>query len=213
MKFSLIIGSYNPNPKWLEEAIESAKDLFDEVIIVDDGSKTPIKQLIDYPWVKIITKENGGFYTARNRGISEATGDVICSLDDDDLFIRENVLKLKKFCQENPQSDIWHFPIELFGDQTGIIFYNPIISNLLISNQIPSGSWFRKDLWERVGRFTYPKAEDWDFWVKSYLAKATFKQFGLPVYKHRMRPDSLSAGWVGEKFIEIRNEIRERNNQ
>lgn len=201
MKISLVVGSKNPNKEWLQEALKSAENLFDEVILVDDGSDTPIGG------ATCRHEASRGFYEARNTGIRLATGDIIASLDDDDLFDRQGVENLKKFIKDN-DSDIWHFPIRLFGEQTGVWGHQYNINELLNGNQIPSGSWFKKSLWEDLGGFTYPLAEDWAFWSKAFKRNKKFTYFPQFVYKHRMRKDSLSAGWVGEKFIKIREDVR-----
>src|SRR5437588_9972441 len=92
LRFSVVIGTKNPNSVFLKEALESCNGLFEEVIIVNDGSDRPIlpaeklEKLVSQG-VKIINhKRNLGFYEARNTGIREATGDIIASLDDDDVF-------------------------------------------------------------------------------------------------------------------------------
>ena len=204
MKFSLVIGSYNPNKEWLDNALKSAEGLFDEIILVDDGSDEPISGAT-------IRKENGGFYTARNAGIEKATGDIICSLDDDDEFIRENVLVLKELCKIlDNEVDIYSFPIELFGEQTGLSFVKTSMGEILNNNQLPSGSWFKKDVWKELSGFQYPLAEDWDFWARARKKGFKFLHFAEPIYKHRIRKDSLSANWIGDKFLEIREEIRNR---
>ena len=149
----------------------------------------------------------GGFYTARNAGIKEASGNIICSLDDDDIFIRDNVIKLKEFLKEK-DFDICSFPVKLFGNKNSIEYTNPDINNILNNNQIPSGSWFKKSMWEDLRGFTYKYAEDWDFWVKAFKKGKKFIHYSKPIYKHRMRDDSLSAKWVGDKFLKIREDIR-----
>lgn len=202
MKFSLVIGSYNPKKEWLDRALRSAEGLFDEIILVDDGSIEPIKGAT-------IRKKNGGFYTARNAGIEKATGDIICSIDDDDEFIRDGVNSLKEFCKI-VDSDIYSFPVELFGEQNGIAFSNPVMNETLNTNQIPSGSWFKKKVWEEIGGFKYHLAEDWDFWTRAWKNGYKFTHFGELIYRHRMWKESLSGDWTGEKFLEIREEIRKR---
>jgi len=202
--FSLVIGSYNPNVVWLNEALKSAENLFDEIILVDDGSKTPIN--ID--GVKLFRKNNGGFYTARNFGIAKAQGDIIVSLDDDDILIPDNVKLLKEIVQ-NTNYDIYTFPIEIFGNSLGYWAIEPELRNLLISNQIPSGSWFTKSVWKKIGGFQYPVAEDWDFWCRCTKIGATFVHFDMPIYKHRERNDSIWAT-KSKSDLEVRLDIQDR---
>jgi glycosyltransferase involved in cell wall biosynthesis len=203
MEISLVMGSYNPKLEWLDKALKSCIGLFDEIILVDDGSKIPIKHNIP---TKIVRQNNKGFAETRNRGILEARGDVIASLDDDDYFIPENVLKLKEFIKLN-DSDIWHFQIDMFGDRTGLWGEN-ISDNIFDYDQIPSGSWFKKSVWQDVGGYGKCRAEDWEFWCKAKTLNKKFTYFDLPIYFHRMRGDSLSAKFTPEMNNDFREQIK-----
>ena len=91
MKLSIIIPAYNAEP-YIHELIDCLvpqlnKDT--EVIIVDDGSKVPLK--IKRPHVKLIRKENGGVSSARNVGIEESKGKYISFIDADDLVAKDYV--------------------------------------------------------------------------------------------------------------------------
>lgn len=198
--FSLVIGSYNPNKEWLQSAVDSAQGLFDEIILVDDGSTEPISGITGVG--KIIRKENGGFYTARNAGIEQANGSIICSLDDDDLFIREAVLDMKAIANNNI-ADVYSFEVKFFGDVDFTWNKEVKMQDIFKANQIPSGSWFRKDLWERIGGFQYHLAEDWDFWCRAWKANALFLHAPLEVYLHRAHADSVSMQWDRKQLKEI----------
>lgn len=198
---SLVIGTYNPRLEWLENALKSSEGLFNETIVVDDGSD-PVVSLATHRH-----ETNTGFYTTRNTGCNAATSEWIASLDDDDEFIRENVELLKKFL-ETTDADIVSFPIILFGDQFGTWGHNPNMDDILNNNQIPSGSWFKKSVFEKLRGFNFREGEDWDFWARAHKHGFKFTHFQLPVYRHRIRKDSLSAKWVGDKFLEIRNNVR-----
>ena len=70
-----------------------------QVIVVDDGSKDATfavasDTFLDDPRVLVIHKENGGKATALNRGLEDATGDILISLDADTLFAPDTVAKL-----------------------------------------------------------------------------------------------------------------------
>lgn len=200
---SLVIGTRNPKKEWIEDALKSAEGLFDETIIVDDGSNLPVEG------ATVRHAEPLGFYMARNTGIAAAKGEIIASLDDDDIFLRENVKKLRQFV-EDVDADIYHFPIEMFGDIYGQWGKEYALERILDANQIPSGSWFTKKTWKELNGFQYPLAEDWDFWARACKKKMRFQYFPYAVYLHRMRKDSISAGWTGQKFVEIKKEIKQR---
>ena len=200
MQTTLVIGTYNPDREWLQEAIQSSEGLFDETIIVDDGSTLPVLE------ATVTHETNKGFYQARNTGCSLAKGEWIISLDDDDTFIRENVLELLQIL-DTTDAEIITFPIELFGSQDGLWAVTPSPQDILSVNQFPSGSWFRKSVWEELQGFQIETAEDWDFWARAIKSKKRRLHFTKPIYRHRMRVDSISSQWTGEKFLSIREQI------
>lgn len=91
IKISVIIPVYN-EVKYLDECISSIrKQTYSnlEIILVDDGSSSPCREMCDeYPGkdvrIKVIHKENGGSLSARRRGIEEATGQYVAFVDSDD---------------------------------------------------------------------------------------------------------------------------------
>ncbi len=96
-KISIIIPTFNRENKILK-AIESVlsqtyKDW--ELIIVDDGStdktKDKIQKYLHNEKIKYIYQTNKGVGAARNLGVRNATGDVICFLDSDDQFVPQKL--------------------------------------------------------------------------------------------------------------------------
>lgn len=122
---TIIIPTYNRERK-LSDAINSAINQSyknTQIIVVDDGSIDQTKQLIqDFPTVEYYYKENGGQASARNLGLKYAKGDIIASLDSDDIwythFLRDCVTKLEKdqldfvfanWDQDSKGGDTWDF--------------------------------------------------------------------------------------------------------
>lgn len=55
-----------------------------EIVVVDDGSPEPVDGLAHGPHaLRVIRQGNAGPAAARNRGVAEARGDLICLTDDD----------------------------------------------------------------------------------------------------------------------------------
>ncbi len=58
-----------------------------DVVLVDDGSKQPVGQIVDAfarsLTIKLIEQQNAGQAAARDRGVQAATGDIIVVVDDD----------------------------------------------------------------------------------------------------------------------------------
>ncbi|MCW3099469.1 MAG: hypothetical protein JWL77_5087, partial [Chthonomonadaceae bacterium] len=98
---SVVIAAYNEE-KVITRTVQSLLDCGYprlQVIVVDDGSKDATFAVasgtfMDDPRVLVVHKENGGKATALNRGIQEATGDILIGLDADTLFAQDTVSKL-----------------------------------------------------------------------------------------------------------------------
>ena len=99
---TIAIASYN-NAPYIERCIDSVLcQLYDklEIIIVDDGSTDNSlalcsKYLVDKR-VKLLSKNNGGLSSVRQRALDEATGAFICFIDADDYLLPsyiENMLE------------------------------------------------------------------------------------------------------------------------
>lgn len=109
---SVIIPVYN-NQNYIKASVnsllnQSYKNI--EIIVVNDGSTDNTQKVLEENYsnvstVKIINKENGGVSSARNRGIAEATGELIAFLDADDEYLPNAI--------ENMVSE--------FDDDTGIL--------------------------------------------------------------------------------------------
>ncbi len=177
---------------------------FCNVIIVDDGSTSPV--FYDQnAGIKYLRHEtNHGFYQARNTGTHAATTEWIATLDDDDLFDPAGLAFIFQFAI-TCRADIIHFPIFTFK-HPDISRYSqwathPDISiqGFCVRNQIPSGSWFRKSVWETLHGFQIPEAEDWDFWLRALKAGFKFAYCPKPVYWHRR--SSRSKWWNARQVL------------
>jgi glycosyltransferase involved in cell wall biosynthesis len=203
MKFSLIMVSHNPNLDWYHAALDSAWGLFDECIIIDDGSDIPIQG------ANVRHNKNMGIMHSRNNGVAIATGDVITWLDDDDEFIPDVVEEMKQFVIDNP-ADLYPIKIQCFGEHEDVWSGHQDPELMYEASPFIGHSWYRKDMWHRLGGYTYPVAEDWDFFIKAIKLGMTIKPFDKVFYKYRVRKDSASY-WrsYGEAFENVRQEIRE----
>lgn len=92
-KVSFVVPTYNA-AAWLPAAVESCRnqtyqDI--EVVIVDDGSTDSTHKYLAWlaakndKRIKILRQTNKGRAMARNVGNKEASGDIICVLDADDI--------------------------------------------------------------------------------------------------------------------------------
>jgi len=105
---SIVIPTYNSSrfiPNLLESILKQAVDGL-EVIIVDDCSKDDTVELAKKYHVRVIQMEkNGGPARARNRGVSEAKGDIIFFLDSDVIVLDGTVMQVKEYFEKNPSAN------------------------------------------------------------------------------------------------------------
>ncbi len=95
---SVVINNFNYG-RFVGEAIGSAlRQTYDriEVIVVDDGSTDDSKSVIEGYGKEIVTifKPNEGQASAFNAGFVRTSGEVICFLDADDLFLPNKVERI-----------------------------------------------------------------------------------------------------------------------
>ena len=148
---SVIITTRNRS-KYLKEAIESVLAVqspkFDlEVIVVDDGSTDDTPEVLkQYPVVQLRTS-GVGMANARNTGLRAAKGDFVTLLDDDDIWLPNNVAPHIELFEQHPEYGAVHAQSQL-ADHAGVPFGDPIPAGPL-----PSGWIFDQLLtyWPQVG--------------------------------------------------------------
>lgn len=93
LRSTVVITTYG-RPKLMLQALESLELQTippDEVIVVDDGSPEPVAQPSGPLDTRVVRQGNAGLAAARNRGVAEATGDIVFFLDDDDVYLPKRI--------------------------------------------------------------------------------------------------------------------------
>ena len=113
-RISVVTPVYNRHEQ-LIECLESLclqdypRDLY-EVIVVDDGSNTPVEAVIRHFRnrldMRCFVQENQGPAHARNTGVAQATGDLLVFVDDDCRADASWLGALEAAARENPGSAI-----------------------------------------------------------------------------------------------------------
>lgn len=128
MIVSIIIPVYNVE-KYFKRCIESIMDQSYtqiEIILVDDGSLDSSGALCDVyalkdKRIKVIHKENGGLSSARNVGIDNATGDLICFVDSDDYVSCDYIERMVNMLLEN-KADVSILQMKLVPEDCNVEF-------------------------------------------------------------------------------------------
>lgn len=114
---SVIIPIYNVE-KYLEQCVESVinQKLNDiEIILVEDGSPDNCAKICDryaeeIDYIHVIHKENGGLSSARNAGLSMATGEYIIFMDSDDWWNPDvNMQEVLTTVRQKPNVEMFLF--------------------------------------------------------------------------------------------------------
>ncbi len=116
MSVSVIIPTFN-RVDFLGRAMDSVFEqslLPDEMLVIDDGSDDDTRSLVagktevaPLP-VRYLYQDNRGASAARNLGIKEAQGDILCFLDSDDWWDRKKIEIQKTALQADPEMMVSH---------------------------------------------------------------------------------------------------------
>jgi glycosyltransferase involved in cell wall biosynthesis len=171
---SVLIPAYNAE-KWIADTIKSAiaqNWSNKELIIVNDGSTDntlSVAKNFESKSVKIITQDNCGASTARNKALSFAQGDYIQWLDADDILAPDKISNQMQLAEAGYNS------LQLFSSSYGIFHYrigkakfkpNNIWQDLspldwIINNFSDRNAWMVPAAW-LISRKLTEKAGYWD---------------------------------------------------
>jgi len=228
--FSIIIPTYG-RPKQLRECLDSItgldypKDNF-EVIVIDDGSKTSLGDIVGAFQkkinVKLFRQDNAGPATARNRGAEESSGKYLAFTDDDCKPSPDWLWRLEDLLNENPGllvagrtvNDLTGNPYSMASQLIADFlcsYYNKREARFLTSNNMA----LSREQFLKVGGFdiTFPlaAAEDREF-CDRYLYCGYKTLYAPDVIVHHAHPltfrtffkQHFNYGLGAQKFHSIR---------
>jgi len=211
---SVITVSYNARETIADtiESVSSQTYRSVEHIVVDgastDGTLEVLERFRD-KLSKIVSEPDEGIYAAMNKGLSLATGDVIGTLNSDDVYVDENVLAMVAEVFRDDSVDVCYGDIFYVdkGDLNRIVRHwksEPYRPGLFEQGWMPPHPSFfiRRRVLGRVGLFEprYRFAADFDF-----MLRALHVQQLRSIYLPRELVTMRVGGWTNNS---VRNVIR-----
>ena len=208
MKISIITATFNSS-KTVAATIESLlkQDYKDfEHIIVDGLSKDNTLDIVSsyqdlYSGrLRIISEKDNGIYDAMNKGIKNATGDIIGILNSDDILASSDALSciVKKFESEN--CDAVYSDLVFMDEET---MSKPIRKWVAKMGSYKRGwhpphptLYIKSDVYKDIGAFDtgFKIAADYDFMIR--LMKSNFKLGYIPKVLINMRAGGVSTNGI-----------------
>jgi glycosyltransferase involved in cell wall biosynthesis len=182
---SVVIPAFNAS-RFIAESINSARaqshqDL--DIVIVDDGSTDDTAEIIERlasadARVRLVRSEHRGVSAARNRGIAAARGDLIATLDADDLWhphkIERQYALMRRADPEVGVVYCWAAGIDLRGLVILPVWNDSrargdVLNDIVRSGILSNGSTplMRRAVIERAGGYDEKLGlcEDWKFYT------------------------------------------------
>lgn len=225
MKLSVIIPVYNVE-KYLDDCLISMSRLLMsddiEIIAVNDGSTDDSYSILSkwkhrFERLKIITQQNAGLSSARNKGLEEAKGDYVVFIDSDDHVDAGGLLEIvDKYSGLNIDiiiNDYWIYPDgHIEAKQKEFI-------DAIIEIENSSGSFFKsyyKSIQSIVVRNIYRRKflltnkiyfhegiyfEDVEFTPLAFSKAKSVIYSGIPFYYYRKRGGSITSSSGSERKV------------
>jgi glycosyltransferase involved in cell wall biosynthesis len=178
---SVIIPTHK-RPRLLAEALKSLMEQSYphwEAIIIDNGSQKTVEAVVDTfnePRMHYFYQEEGNRSKARNFGVSQAAGEYIAFLDDDDRFMPDKLLEQVKYMNAHREVGLVSCGVIMINKEGEKIVNWPLWEDhealtldkvLPGCGMMPSSVMMRKIWYEHIGGFdpNLHLAEDFDFFI------------------------------------------------
>lgn len=209
---SVIISTYN-RVDLCKRAIESVKaQTFKdfEIIVVDDASSvdySPVSSLEGVRYYRL-NKNSGSQAKPKNKGITEAKGEYICFLDDDNCYRPDHLMILHNEIKKGDVDVVYADRMVIDMDTNeylGIGVNSDFRPDLIMQQNFIDTSDFivKKSLLEAIGGWDqrYKRMLDWNLIVRLFKYGCKFRRVPVILTDYYTHKDSLSysdpvIGWT-----------------
>lgn len=199
MKISVVTVCYN-SAKTIADtlnavAMQTHTDI--EHLVIDGASKDGTVEMVRShanPQIRLISEPDKGIYDAMNKGLAQATGEVVGFLNSDDFYADAAVLAKIANAFQDPAVDACYADmVYVTQDNSRVVRYwksKPFAKGDFAKGWCPAHPTFyvRKSVIERLGLFdqSYKLAADVEFMMR-YLERAQVRAAYIPHVLVRMR--------------------------
>jgi glycosyltransferase involved in cell wall biosynthesis len=211
---SVLMPCYNAAAT-LDEALSSLVQQTQpdfEIIAVDDGSTDATSSILrDWasrePRLHVLSCSHGGIVTALNTGLQACTADYIARMDADDLAHPQRLELQAAYLDVHPEACLVSCRVAGFpagqvreGFAIYIDWLNSLLSDedirreIFVESPLPHPSIMLRREWaQRVGGYQdHGWAEDYDLWLRLYLAGGRFAKLEQVLLEWREHPGRLT---------------------
>jgi glycosyltransferase involved in cell wall biosynthesis len=199
VKITVITVAYNSAPT-IPDTLESvARQTYPDIehLVIDGASSDNTVEIVrakGNPQIRLISEPDKGIYDAMNKGLTQASGDVIGFLNSDDFYADEKVLTQVAKAFEDPSVDACFADlVYVTTDNRRVVRYwksRPFKRGSFAKGWCPAHPTFyvRRSAIEKLGLFdlSYKLAADTEFMMR-YLEKGHLKTTYVPRVWVRMR--------------------------
>lgn len=219
---SVIMPVYNYGSQFeksLQSVFDSTYKNF-EIIIVNDGSNDEyvlrkLESIKDNKHITIITQENSGPSSARNKGVTVSKGDFILPLDSDDTIHPDYIQSCVNILKNNKDISPVYCDTLHTGEIQGVENRPEWSMERLIQGPfIVNCSMFHKSAFLECGGYdvTLKGWEDYDLWIRMGKKGYKGKRISKPLfnYFHHEKDGTIST-LANQNQQELYNKIMSKN--
>lgn len=209
LKFSIVTVCFNAVETLADtlRSVASQSNSNVEHIVIDGGSTDGTVELVrsqGQPVSVFVSEPDRGIYDAMNKGIAMATGDVVCTLNADDVYADDTVLEqvAKVFSDSTVDACFADLVYVDQQDASKIVRFwqsRPYDDGLFERGWMPAHPTFfvRRAVYEKFGGFdlSFPRQADFELTMR-FLAIHKIKSVYVPKVWVKMRMGGISNNSV-----------------